>query len=332
MTQGKYILVKPINYGKEGEVWYTFSKDLIIEAQLDSPSDAYVASLIPQLVAIKIHHFQEQTGFKKAVRAVKQIYDSLSDVPGSTKRTALQDKSNIRPSTFKSVKGSGTLPTSSKSPHPSQFLEILDVEADTAFPWFTMKIVPGVSINHLLNFTSLQQAPAELTGHIALEISTALQWLHNTVRVSVNDLFCGNVMLDDTNSNHLGLPNVVLIDCGQAIINLNEEDKKWDCAMLHGEILHQMAFRDQPCIEVYDWEATYGGAVDNLDVSKCSHGADWAAFMKELGRYKKIATEWPPDLRVQNPAEFHEQFLRHARSEEEIDQSRVQRSYCSSVC
>jgi serine/threonine protein kinase len=145
-----------------------------------------------QLCAVKIPIHRTEDKCAKEVHAMKRI-QGLGDGPTS-RFVQLLDHAEMKQTSY--------------SPEGSAINECR---------WFFMKAIQGFNLLQFRRPFSKDVVPEVLVWHIYLQLSEALQYLHSLDPPLVHrDLSSQNIMLDVSHRGVSSLPNVVVVDFGNA--------------------------------------------------------------------------------------------------------------------
>ncbi|KAF2491112.1 kinase-like protein [Lophium mytilinum] len=178
--------IKPAGSGSFGKVFYCIPRDALEDYPniAKQPTKKLPGSLKAQICAVKVHSATTMVEQAWAEAEILKYIQQADEFPGR---------------------------------HLSRLLAA-NIPA-TGLSTITMEAVMGPTLDHFWNsymgrFDS-QWMPKEFVWHVFLQLGAAIRFIHS-MNVSHNDLHDGNVMLNMARQDFPGLPNVVLIDFGQA--------------------------------------------------------------------------------------------------------------------
>ncbi|KAJ4351168.1 uncharacterized protein N0V89_006507 [Didymosphaeria variabile] len=132
-------------------------------------------------------------------------------------------------------------------------LEFSEEDRDNGLYWYSMKAVNGFTLAQLRNTAIAGNIiiPQELVFHVYLQLNQALHFLHTSdPPMAKGDLIAVNVMVDPTNQDTPGFPNVKLIDFGGATVggsyakNVIENADFPDADKEKNRCVHEIEFTD----------------------------------------------------------------------------------------
>ena len=192
----KYTPITMLGHGKAGEVWQATSNTTpansqtpLAKSNVDEKSHAIMPT---QFHAVKIANAGKSGVLANELAVLKRLSAASENV--RNRFVHLID-------------------------HEVVTFTLADPNVNTYQPqcnWLAMGAIPGCTLFNLVG-AAQGPLPEELVMHIAIQLSEALFWLHcQNPPIMHGDLYDKNIMLDSSKKDFPGLPNVVLIDFGNA--------------------------------------------------------------------------------------------------------------------
>ncbi|OCK73961.1 kinase-like protein [Lepidopterella palustris CBS 459.81] len=270
----KYVKVANAGYGNYGEVFFCLPKTAIAAAAdgiKSTPPSMDMDKLWREICVVKVQRSVEaKFGAKCEVVAMEAI-------------------------------------RASESPMCSRLAEILDADnssGDTV-DWIATSAIFGPTLcqvsfgwNKVMDYKPI---PEEMVCHVFIQLCDALRFLHGLEQPIMHcDIHKGNIMLDPFRQDFPGLPNVVLIDFGNAKMQGNDlfpelEDeaeavwaKRQDLSDLCDVLWHLATWKRGFEIQ-YDWNPRWGNnLIDQEGDGTLSQEVEWNHFHQFLFHAQRV--------------------------------------------
>ncbi|KAL1592684.1 hypothetical protein SLS60_011100 [Paraconiothyrium brasiliense] len=204
-TNGKYVSISHAGSGMTADIYFALPQKSL--EGLKHPLN--LTALRSQVCAIKLYkQFASRFYLKYELPAMKR----LQDVPEELR---------------------------ARFAEPLNFCEM---DAADGSYWYSMKAVNGFTLSQLRNTAATIKTiiPQELVFHVYLQLNQALNFLHTSDPPMVKgDLIAVNVMVDPSNQDTPGFPNIKLIDFGCSLVGGSyanaamESERHWLYKMMY---------------------------------------------------------------------------------------------------